>query len=431
MLFVCCQAFANFLPKDSFESESFRIYYPVNKADIHAEYMGNDSTLKHILRYLKSSLEIKHITIYSYTSPEGTPVMNARLAHERAVTAKKYLLEHVPEGRVLSDSVFSLMPESENWEGLRMEVMESYHRHDRDSVISILEDPTITASRKKELLQGLDGGRSWRWMIDNLMPLLRYATWITVWRPIPEIPEMVEEPVEKVAKVEPQEPEKADLCHNSQVLDTVLIEPLREPLLSVKTNLLYDLFTMPDFGFAPILNVKVEFYPRNSRWTVVGEYDFPWWKHDSRHDYFQILNWKMETRRYFRHDGTHTGHYLSAYLMGGYYDIGLDKERGWQGEGASVGLGYGYAMPIGRKQLCKLDFHVQLGYYYGRYDPYHAGEPYNGKYYYDWDRGINLFKRRNHKINYLGPTGAGVTLSYDLLWRKSDRKSATEDRTRP
>jgi hypothetical protein len=74
---------------------------------------------------------------------------------------------------------------------------------------------------------------------------------------------------------------------------------------------------------------------------------------------------------------------------------------------------------------------VQLGYYYGRYDPYHAGEPYNGKYYYDWDRGINLFKRRNHKINYLGPTGAGVTLSYDLLWRKSDRKSATEDRKRP
>lgn len=425
LLFFCWQANAFVLPRDSFESESFRIYYPVNKADIHADYMGNAGTLDKIRRYLKSSPEIRNITIYSYASPDGPIKRNDRLAKARGITAKKYLQEHLPEGCTLSDSVFLMMPESENWAGLRMEVFEAYRRPDRAQVLSILDDPATASSRKKALLQRLDNGHSWRWMVDNLMPRLRYATWITVWRPIPQdVPKAAEEPV--VEEAEPIQPDTVP-----QPLPQVEEEPGREPMLSVKTNLLYDVFTMPDFGFAPILNVKVEYYPRDSRWTLLGEYDFPWWKHDSRHDYFQILNWQLETRRYFRHDGTYTGHYLSAYVMAGIFDISLDKYRGWQGEGGGFGLGYGYAMPIGRKNHWKLDFHVQLGYYYGRYDPYHAGQPYNDKYYYDWEKDPGLFKRRNHMLNYIGPTGVGVTLSYDLLWRKSRKESPTANPLQP
>lgn len=411
LLTVASCALAQPLSKDSFETESFRIYYPVNKIEIQENYMGNAVTLDHIKRYLQSSPEISNIVIYSYASPEGPWRWNDYLARHRGVEAKEFLLANLPEGRILADSVIKLMPETENWEGLRMEVEESYHRPDRATVLLILDDPNIDTSRKKELLQQLDHGRSWHWIVVNIMPRLRYATWITVWRPIPA-------EVAPVTATEIKVPEQPEALPEL----TLVEQPLREPMLSVKTNLLYDLFTMPDFGFAPILNVRVEYYPRNSRWTVVGEYDFPWWKRDSRHDYFQILNWQLETRRYFRHDGTHTGHYLSGYAMVGIYDISLDAERGWQGEGGSLGLGYGYAMPLGSKGRWKLDFHVQLGYYYGRYDPYHAGDPYLGKYYYDWDKPIERFKRRNHTLNYFGPTGVGVTLSYDLLRRKSRTK---------
>ena len=46
-----------------------------------------------------------------------------------------------------------------------------------------------------------------------------------------------------------------------------------------------------------------------------------------------------------------------------------------------------------------------------------ASDPYNGKYYYDWDGAIEDFKRRNYRFRWLGPTGLGITLSYDLLQR--------------
>lgn len=403
------------------ETRHFRIFYPVNKTKLYPNYMGNALNIDTIRRYLAESPRIDSIVIYSYASPEGPLWFNTKLSKERGITAKRFIMSIMPKDRQLPDSIIRLSPEAENWQGLLEEVMKDYHLEDRAEVISILQSK-IDTETKKGKLKALSGGKAWRHILKHIMPRLRYATWISVWQPI--LPEL---PAAEITKEVP--------TFSNKPIDTSRLfeaeTPIeREPMLSVKTNLLYDLFYMPNYGFAPAPNIKVEYYPRNSRWTFAGEYDFPWWKKDSKHKYFQILNWQLEARRYFKHDGSHTEHYLYGYLMTNLYDIGFDKDKGWQGEGYGLGLGYGYALPLGNKGKWKLDFNIQMGYLLSNYDPYHAGQPYYGKYYYDWYGPIDSFKRRNHRLHYLGITGLGVSLSYDLLWRDKKYKQRNSDNGR-
>ena len=395
------------------ETRHFRIFYPVNKTKLYPNYMGNALNIDTIRRYLAESPRIDSIVIYSYASPEGPLWFNTKLSKERGITAKRFIMSIMPKDRQLPDSIIHLSPEAENWQGLLEEVMKDYHLEDRAEVIGILQSK-IDTETKKGKLKALSGGKAWRHILKHIMPRLRYATWISVWQPIlPELP---------AAEITVEVPTFSNKPIDTSRLFEAETPIEREPMLSVKTNLLYDLFYMPNYGFAPAPNIKVEYYPRNSRWSFAGEYDFPWWKKDKKHKYFQILNWQVEARRYFKHDGTHTEYYLYGYLMTNLYDIGFDKDKGWQGEGYGLGLGYGYALPLGNKGKWKLDFNIQMGYLLSNYDPYHAGQPYYGKYYYDWYGPIDSFKRRNHRLHYLGITGLGVSLSYDLLWRDKKYK---------
>ena len=201
----------------------------------------------------------------------------------------------------------------------------------------------------------------------------------------------------------------------------------KRPVLAVKTNLPYYGFFRKDLGWAPIYNVEAEWYPtENGRWTLLGEYEFPWHMAKDNHECFEILNLQLEARRYFKKASNHSGHYLSAYAGVNLFDICFDgySGHGFQGEGFGGGLGYGYVLPLGKKPdtRWKLEFFIKGGVYVTLYDPYDAGNPFQGKYYYEWYDAPNLFIRRNMIFRWLGPTGAGITLSYDLIRKKVKNK---------
>ena len=182
-------------------------------------------------------------------------------------------------------------------------------------------------------------------------------------------------------------------------------------------------FYRKDLGWAPIYNVEAELYPtEEGRWTFLGEYEFPWHLSKTSHECFQIMNLQLEARRYFKKASNHSGHYLSAYAGVNLFDICFDgyTGHGYQGEGFGGGLGYGYVLPLGKKSdtRWKLEFFLKGGVYVTLYDPYDAGNPFSGKYYYDWYDAPELFIRRNMIFRWFGPTGAGVSLSYDLFRKK-------------
>ncbi|MCQ2222314.1 MAG: DUF3575 domain-containing protein [Bacteroidaceae bacterium] len=223
----------------------------------------------------------------------------------------------------------------------------------------------------------------------------------------------------------------------------------RRELLSVKSNLLFDLAYMP-FGyndFCPIPNVAIEYYPLHGHFTYGAMFDCPWWKGDiTNHKYFQVRNYTLETRYYFRsgdvdkrgigNGAAFKGLYLSAYAHATLYCIGWrDKKKtatpgtldghGWVGEGAGAGLGIGYVMPLGKNEHWRLELSAQFGVFWTKYDPYVYGCPVenvkDGLYYYDYKGDADLFKKREYKLTWLGPTRVGVTISYDLLYRTSKK----------
>jgi len=220
----------------------------------------------------------------------------------------------------------------------------------------------------------------------------------------------------------------------------------RREFLSVKTNLLFYGIYMPGYNrWCPIPNIAVEYYPKQGHFTFGASFDMPWWQDYNAHKYFQVRNYQLETRYYLKgnkvtnHDTNksnklnkpnYAGVYLQGYLNGGIFGICFDADRGWVGEGLGAGIGTGYIMPLFGNSHWRLDLGLQAGFFRCKYDPYRYGNPVDPSYkdnlyYYKWTLNPSLFKKRQYRWNWIGPTRISMTLSYDLLYRRISKKGVS------
>lgn len=373
---------------DSSVEMRFRIFYPVNKTELYEDYMGNANTLHLIREYLKKSPQIDSITIYSYASPEGPYRLNKRLAAERGKTAKEYLLKHLPADRHIPDSLFIISPTAENWQGLRDLVLYQYPNADKEKVLAIIDRTDITDEYRKVLLKRLDGGRTWRYILKRLMPQLRYATWVSVWKRIP---------VQRVELPKPAMPELGPLDAPAMVVER------EETILALKTNLLYDALSW--------LNFSVE-VPLGDRFSALYYHQFPWWTWGEGNNEYCMrflsigaeARWwfKPEPRKFtaghFRRDKL-VGHFVGVYAESGKWDFERKRDVCYQGEHWSAGLSYGYAMPIGKR--LNLELSLSVGYASIAYRGYTPSEDYE-----------ILWRdpEKEGRWHYIGPTKAQVSL---------------------
>ena len=173
----------------------------------------------------------------------------------------------------------------------------------------------------------------------------------------------------------------------------------RRPLLALKTNLLFDAALMP--------NVEIE-VPVGKRWSVNGEYAFPWWQFDRGKYCMQVLMGGLEGRywlgsRKSREDReVLTGHFLGLYAGGGKYDLQWG-EKGYQGEFfIAAGVSYGWATRIARH--LHLEFNIGIGLLRTDYPRhYHARDNYQ-----------TLLWQENGKYTWFGPTKAKISLVWLL-----------------
>lgn len=370
----------------------FRIFYPVGATELHENYMDNANTLHHIQKYLEKSPKIDSITVYSYASPEGSYQLNKRLATERGKTAKQYLLNHLPADRHLADSLFVVDPTAENWQGLRDLVLYQYDHEDKGEVLAILDRTDITDEHRKVLLKRLNRGRTWQYIVKELMPKLRYATWVSVWQRI-KVDRVIEPPTRlnvdySKMEVPMLEPVPFVLLPPMPVRDTLMV--------AVKSNLLYDLVTT--------LNVEVE-VPLGNHWSVMVEDVFPWWKYGNKYC-FQLLEMGIEGRYWFSNNKYYSqklkGHFSGVYAMSGKYDFQWDRELCTQGEFWSLGITYGYSRKISK--LFNLEFSASFGYLSSAYRRYYPSNDYDVLYR----------DKREGRIGFWGPTKLKVSLVMPL-----------------
>ena len=172
----------------------------------------------------------------------------------------------------------------------------------------------------------------------------------------------------------------------------------------------YEAFYLRSNLLSPLTNIGTEYCIGNN-WSVAADYYFPWIPRNSKNrNCFQLLGWNMEGRYWFGKDrGVEDrleGHSVGLNLAAGYYDIERNY-KGRQGEFASVGVDYLYALPVCKDRL-HLEFSLGLGYIYSYVRPYNVFV----------DGGLAYKTDYTERFSWFGPTKASVSLVVPIKFKR-------------
>ncbi|MDR2911798.1 MAG: hypothetical protein LBV38_00640 [Alistipes sp.] len=162
------------------------IYYRVGSYLIEPSFSNNHLMLNNLDAAVEAILSsgdsrVSRIVVAGFASPEGSFDLNDRLAWNRAQAVK----ERIVRNSGIDPSLISIYNGSEDWAGLR-EIVESSSLYDRERILRIIDTaPALSADGRRkprlEQIKALDGGRTYRYMLENYFPRLRNGAFIQVY----------------------------------------------------------------------------------------------------------------------------------------------------------------------------------------------------------------------------------------------------------
>lgn len=401
------------------------IPFVVGKKDIEAQ--DRKWILQTLIPKLQALGDSGIILGRASSSPEGSLYINTRLAQARKNSMNALLKSY----GIQADRIqYDVAP-------MDFALLRTLLRLEHDAYYPTLDSLFKRYGNKvlqlKEAAIRQDQGKFWLHLYHNYFPRLRSVRIMAINKSLAR----TEKPQMDILISSIQRP----LLSLDSMMPKQEISPLssiarkyRREMLSIKTNLLFDLAYMPGYNrFCPIPNVAIEYYPLHGHFTYGASFDGPWWKNYDAHKYFQLRNYQLHARYYLqsgdvalRQPGkgaAFKGFYLSSYAHAHLYNICFGEKRGWEGEGWGAGLGFGYVLPLDRKEHWRMEFGLQAGYLNTRYDPYQWRCPVDpgtdiDRYYYKWYGDAKDFRKRQHSYTWIGPTRVEVTLSYDIIYRR-------------
>ena len=387
------------LAEDSLRHKTyeFKIDYPINQTRLYPDYMDNKSQLQQIEWFIKNVPQLgDSLIIYSYASPEGPFWNNVRLSKDRGETARQYL-KNLFSDKSLADSIIIISHTPENWEGFRRLIVDEYTRDDKEKVLEII-DSDLPSEVKKNRLKKVSYGYAWLYILENIMPKLRYAKWVGKWQnPRPRLTEL---------------PLMPQLYHPIEYPKPIISEPQfrfvpdKKTRVALKTNLLYDIAT--------VLNFAIEI-PFNEKFSILYEHHCPWWLAKNNKYCLQFLSFGGAFRWWFKPQtrpasenrvkrDALVGHFLGVYAWGGKLDFQNVRKICYQAEFMSSGLTYGYSFPISKR--FNMELSVSAGY---------AEIPYR---HYNPTEDFEILIRDRNKVGtwkFFGPTKVEVAFVIPLL----------------
>lgn len=397
-----------------FDAAARGIRFKVNRTEIQP---GDPflSLWQEVLPWFKAQdMQLGQVYIKGAASPEGSYQNNVRLSQGRT----RRLVEFICEGLGQSAEELPIASSSVTEDyGRLVSLMQEASDPDYERVNQIWQECRGDEPACKRQLMALDGGKVWRRLLKEYFPSLRQARvilWFTR-----------RKGTSAIVTVKPGRPYQPAWPSPLYRIPAPKSEPLsltRRHLIAARTNLVHDFLYVPQFGFAPGVNIQLEYYPLSGHYTGNVGFTFHNHRHWNDYKFFQTRDLQLELRRYFKGNGAFVGPYLGVYGEGTVYGIGFSKTKGWEGEGGGGGLSFGWVWPLNRQGNLRLELSASLGVFYTRYDPYVYGNPFTGKedglYYYDYQGNTSDFIERNHEFFWLGPTNAGIHLTYDIVYRK-------------
>ena len=139
--------------------------FPVGKTDMASVQASFKENLSSFVKGLPSGAKIE---LEAWSSPEGKVSWNRTLARRRAESVRQLLISlGVPADRITVSGC------EENWRGLRASVEESYFGADKDEILAIMDNASLSADERKSALEALSSGSSWNRLIAHCMQSLR------------------------------------------------------------------------------------------------------------------------------------------------------------------------------------------------------------------------------------------------------------------
>lgn len=364
--------------------DSIVIYFRLDKYNVDKSYLNNEvefARLDSLLNdsYLLSLLD--SITLQARSSIEGGVAYNHRLSGRRANTLAEYISTARPELR----EKIKISYVGEAWAELRRMVLADNTIPYKDEVLEVI-DADINLDTKEWRLRRVGGGISWRYIEVNMLPYSRYGASVVFHFDRERLP----------AKPMPE---------TGLLLQKLRFEPprTRRALFAVKTNLLYGCLLMPQ--------IELE-VPIGDRWSVAGEWMFPWWVTKDNGYALQVLSGQVEGRYWLGDRSSRaklTGWFGGAYIGGGLYDLRWGG-NGYQGEFyIAGGVSAGYSHSINKSETLRMEYSLGVGYLQTNYR-YYEGKQDN--YYLVW--------QYDGKHTWFGPTKAKVSLVW-MLYRNEKR----------
>lgn len=377
------------------------VHFRFDKSDLDLSYMGNEQSLARFAHVIDSIglFKVDSIVVVSQSSPEGPYSHNMRLSQRRAATMRRTIERRHPELKEL----LRIHPDGESWLQLR-ELVASDTIMSQQTIAEVLAviDSDVNIATKKRRMQQLD---AYSYLYKTYYPRIRNSVFCIVYYNL----HTTVVPIDKLLyhAIAPTPVPK------DTMLPTFPIQPMEhvehKPILALKTNLLYDV--------PSLLNYSVEF-PVGKRFSVLWYHQFPWWTWgEASNEYcIRFLSIGGEARWWFKPEpriqmGNRmqrdklVGHFLGVYAESGKWDFEWQRAFCHQGEHWSVGLSYGYAMPIGRR--LNLELSLSLGY---ASIPFRKFEP-SEDYEILWRDPV-----RHGRWHYFGPTKAQVSLVYPIIF---------------
>lgn len=392
--------------------EKLTLFYRFDNAEVDSIYLSNAEVLRIIDKHLTDSVAMSHLdslSLSAISSPEGPLSYNQRLSERRVNSFRDYLLGKYS----IDESKIKIGHVGEEWGGLRNLVVASTKIPNKQEVLDII-DSDLPLDVKEYRLKHLGDGKSWRFIVYNMLRYLRHGATSVFYYDEEYIkgltieaiaPDTTQTEIAKTPEVQPEPETEATLA---PVLPEELWE--RKPLFAFKTNLLFDAAT--------VLNISAE-VPLGDRFSVAGEWVFPWWTWDdgtidSQRNRLQLLYGNIEGRYWFG-DRTNkerlTGWFAGLYAGSGKYDFEYHKE-GVQGEFYTAGVTAGYAHSINKSHTLRMEYSLTAGYLnsdYRNYDAMYA-DSFDGKWH--------PIRRTTGNYSYFGPTSVKVSLVWMLYYKR-------------
>ena len=405
----------------AFIQDSLRttIYFRPGYSLLELSYRDNAANMKALTQGIQTikgnpCVQLQHIRILSAASPEGNSALNKRVAKRRGERLRNYLKETL----VLPDSIFTVSSAGEDWQGLAA-LMAKEKTPWRNKALQIIRHTPEWVTRngkvvdgRKRQLQNLDGGKAWKYMLDNHFYTLRTGAVVVceVKTLAAESTPSAAEASQEQARSEQARLESASQSPSSPPFPAIpsQVHPSSEsqapPVASyfaLKSNFLYDALLVPNLSLEASIG---------SGWTLGAGGMLAWWSKDAKHRYWRIYGGDLEIRKYF---GTLSkskplqGHHLGIYGDFLTYDFEFGA-KGYQSKATyAAGIKYGYSHPIANR--LNLDFALGIGYLHSNYKTY---VPRDGCYVY----------QETKKRKWLGPTQAEISLVWLLGKGNTNKK---------